>query len=298
MMLVRYFLFLCGMLLCLSTALWFWTPDVFGFNRFKVRTTQENLKLGHAEFVKGTTTDDSVIAVSLANIRVGNGHYHTTPEIGQIFSLMQASRALISTNIMDLLKHDVAINTKNLDAHLRHLSLTVEKVEKATQNLQDRSIQLMIEAEACLVQKREWDSLFFQWIQTQKDADTQQWLAQSLQYAPCYITKRIESNAYSYMASYAWAGLPLLQKRKTLLLANRDMLLQYNGLFEWTLLDELQVLKSQVASINAPSSADMNTVFNLFAFTDTTTIPTYNRPRFDKIPTFQDPWISVKGNFQ
>jgi hypothetical protein len=122
-------------------------------------------------------------------------------------------------------------------------------------------------------------------------------LNQSLEYAPCYITKRIEANALHYLASYLWTLHPLLLQRQQILSTNQEKLLAYNGLFEWTILDDLQWIRQQVVSINLPPSTDVDQVFSFWKFDENTVLPTYNPNTVlfpnGKIPTFSNPGIKI-----
>ena len=292
----KYISFRVGTLLLLLWSFRWGAPEVFSFDRFKVWTTQENLKLWHSEFLKSTLVDDAVVALALANMRVANDQYHTTPEIGSVFQSMKVARTLVSVNIMDLLKSDRTTNEQNLDAHIRHLALTLDKSTNSVASLQEKSTALIQEAQSCLDAKRAGDQQFFKGVQEWQDADTQQWLATSLEYAPCYITKRIESNAYAYMANMLSASLSLLSQRYQLLTSQRDMILQYNGLFEWSLLEELQLLKAKITAITIPDEAQVEQVFSFRNIVDTNNIPTYNNAIFfpgGKIPTFQNPGVQL-----
>lgn len=295
--LIKYVLFLCGLVVSLAALLFMWSSNVFSFDWFKIRTAQQNLKLGHGEYVQASRVDDTVIALALANMRIGNGEFHTTPEVDNVFSLMNEQRALVSIDIMTLLKQDGTSNQKTLNAHIRHLQVVNDKTSKNVALLQERAQNLFDESNACLVIKREGDQQFFAGVQWWNDNDTQQWLNQSLEYAPCYITKRIEANAASYLASYLQALQPLLLQRQNILLANQEKLLAYNGLFEGTILDELQSVKRQVSLVSQPTYTDVEQVYSFWKFEDNTKLPTFNPNTvlfpWGKIPTYQDPWIRI-----
>jgi hypothetical protein len=69
---------------------------------------------------------------------------------------------------------------------------------------------------------------------------------------------------------------PLLLHRQNILTTNQEKLLAYNGLFEGTVLDELQSIKRQLVSINMPSATDMDQVFSFWKFDESTKLPMYN----------------------
>lgn len=287
---------MCGLVISLWLLSFMWLSDVFSFDWFKVWTAQQNLKIWHGEYVQAIRVDDTVIAVALANMHIGNGEFSPNYQADDVFGLMNEQRALLSVDIISLLKQDSPSNMQTLDAHIRHLQLVTEKTWKHVAQLQERSQNLLNESNACLVTKKEGDQKFFAGVQWRNDNDTQQWLSQSLEYAPCYITKRIEANATSYMASYLWALHPYLIQRQNILVKNKDTLLAYNGLFEGTILDELQTIKKQVLTINSPSPTDVDQVFSFRKFEQKTELPTFNMIRFPwgKIPTYNDPGISIK----
>ncbi len=298
MKIISYILFLFGVVIT-SSALYvlvFW--DVFSFDRFKIRTAQQNLKIGHGEYVKASSVDDTVIAVALANMRLWNSTYQVATKSDDVFWLMNQQRALLSVDILSMLKQDDQTNKQTLETHIRHMQFVIEKTEQQVVILQERAQTLLNESNACLTTKRAWDQDFFVGLQGRDGWKMNQWLTQSLSYAPCYITKRIEANASHYLASYLSSLHPLLVQRKNILSANAEKLLTYNGLFEGTVLDELQAIKKQVVAINMPTSTDMDQVFSFWKFDQNTTLPSYNLntlwfPGW-KNPTFQEPWIDIK----
>ncbi len=232
---------------------------------------------------------------------MGNGEYYTSPEIESVFDVMSQQRALLSVDIMSLLKQDPKSNKETLSAHIRHLQVVTDQWEKSIAALQERAQNLLAESNECLVTKRAGDQQFFAGVQSRHDGDTQQWLNQSLEYAPCYITKRIEANASSYLASYLSVLHPLLKQRQNILLVNQGKLLEYNGLFEGTILDELQMIKRQVVSVNVPSATDMDQVFSFWKFDENTKLPTYNLNTIwfpgGKIPTYNDPGVRINTSW-
>ena len=301
MKILSYAIFVSSCMLIMSLLLIFWSWSVSSFDRFNIRTSQQNIKVGQSVYVPSSQIDTPVIALALANMRMGNKEYHGNTEISWIFTLMKQQRALLTIDIIELLKQDPESNREVLNAHLRHLVLVHEQTVAMGDILQDRARILAVESDACLERKRSWDQQFFLGLQQWDNATTQEWLFQSLEYAPCYITKRIEANATNYLASYLWVMIPFLRHREQLLTHNQELLLQYHGLFEWTLLDELYLLRQQVLAVQYPSTTDVEKVFSFWKLDADTPLPTYNTNTIffpnGKIPTFDNPWIGLRSGF-
>gem|GEM_PF-5920806 len=105
---------------------------------------------------------------------IGNGEYHTSPELESVFSLMNEQRALLSVDIMSLLKQDENANKESLTAHIRHIQVVTNQTEKNVTVLQERAQNFLNESNACLTTKREGDQQFFAGVQSWNDGDTQQ----------------------------------------------------------------------------------------------------------------------------
>lgn len=300
---IRYSFFVAGFLGTILIIILAGRSHVFGFDRFKIWTAQQNIQLGQGQYVPATRSDETPVAAALANMQIGNGEYYTTPEIDTVFRLLKEQRALLSVDIMSLLKQDTASNAKTLQAHIRHLELVTQKTKQHSDQLLERAQRLLEESTTCLSAKRVGDQQFFAGVQSRNDGDTQQWLMQSLEYAPCYIAKRIEANASSYLASYVAVAQPYLQQRYTILSTNVEKILAYNGLFEGNILDELQTIKQQVLLINRASNLSpeqLDSVFNFWKFDENTKLPTYNANTIffpdGKIPTYANPGIELRTN--
>lgn len=297
-MFTRYIVFFVWLIGSVVVSFLIGTPEVFSFNRFKVWTVQQNLKIGHGEYLEGTLTDDTSVALALANIRVANGVYHTDPSIARVFSLVKEAVALSSIDVMSLLSDDEENKRNNLETHIRHLVLNVEESRTIADILFSQAESLMTEAESCLTNKRAGDKQFFDGLVAKQDAEVQQGLSQSLEHAPCYITKRIEANAYAYLSSYLSAIVPFLTQRATVLSVSKEQLLTYHGLLEGDTLNQLQVLKQQLFQINTPIALnDAESVFSLWMITDKTVFPTYNGVFFAPwgTPSYQDPIIGLRN---
>jgi hypothetical protein len=68
---------------------------------------------------------------------------------------MNEQRALLSVDIMELLKQDNNNNAELLQDHIRHLELVRTKTDNSMSALQERAQQLFEESQTCLVAKRE-----------------------------------------------------------------------------------------------------------------------------------------------
>lgn len=114
------------------------------------------MKIGHGDYVPSLRVDDTVIAIALANMRLGNGQSHiiVDQKNSNTFRIMNEQRALLSVDIMDLLKQEHTDNAQLLQEHIRHLELVRTKTTNSIAMLQERAQQLLAESQECLNQKR------------------------------------------------------------------------------------------------------------------------------------------------
>ena len=110
----------------------------------------------------------------------------------------------------------------------------------------------------------------------------------SLDQAPCYITNRIEANAYAYMAQRVLVFQQVLARRSVLLTNSRDTLLQTYPLLYGNVAEELVTLKNGLIGINAMSYADFDEYFRFSVPSANETIPELQRVLFpdERIPDF------------
>ncbi len=269
----------------------------YWFDWFKIRTAHENIKLWNNKFAPSELIQTPIVWLALAHLSLGKWQLVVSQytKWGSVFGLLHQQRALLSIPLNELLNKPTQEERKRaLDAHMRHLEIVYKQSVDMKDELLTRAKKLQEESSQCLEKKRAWDTQFFQGVQWWQDPQVKQWLAQSLEFAPCYITKRIESNAAAYLWSYLVQTLPLLQQRNQLLKTHYNTLIQHYELLSSPLLDELRMVKQQMNWFQVPTEEDMGQIFNMWSFTESSVLPTFSHfvvfPK-GQIPNFQNPWI-------
>jgi hypothetical protein len=110
--------------------------------------------------------------------------------------------------------------------------------------------------------------------------------------APCYITNRIQSNAYRYLAERIQGYKAALTTRRSLLETNKDAIIAYGDKLDSRIDTELATLKAKFAQLRnyeamiakqvgsstatAGSLEDLSSFFNYGFPTDTKNVPRFN----------------------
>lgn len=287
-----------GMIASILCCFLIWSR-AFWFDWFKIRTAHENIKLGNNKFAPSELIQTPIVWLALAHLSLWKWQLVASQytKWWSVFGLLHQQRALLSISLEDLLNKPTREERKRaLDAHMRHVAIVYNQSVVLKDDLLSRAKLLQEESSACLEKKRAWDKQFFQGVQGWQDPDVKQGLAQSLQFAPCYITKRIESNAASYLWSYLVQTVPLLQQRNQLLKTHYETLLTHYELISWPLLDELRLVRQQMNWFSVPTEEEVWQIYNMRQFTENAVLPTYTNTVLyptGKIPTYKNPWITL-----
>lgn len=291
-------MFRWGVLASILCCFFVWSI-AFWFDWFKIRTAHENLKLWNNKFAPSELIQTPIVWLALAHLALWKWQLVSSQytKWWSVFGLLHQQRALLSIPLEELLKKPTQEERKRaLDAHMRHVDIIYNQSVIVKDDLLNRAKQLQEESLVCLEQKRAWDKQFFEGVQEWQDPNVKQGLAQSLQFAPCYITKRIESNAASYLWSYLVQSVPLLQQRSQLLKTHYATLITHYDLLSWPLLDELRQVKQQMNWFTVPTEESVSQIFNMWQFTENSVLPTFANPVLypnGKIPTYENPWITL-----
>jgi len=119
-----------------------------------------------------------------------------------------------------------------IQAHIAHTEKTIAQITDAAQGLHISAKEYLAKSKECLSFKRQWDALFFKWVQNSDERMSDEWLAMSLEYAPCYITNRIQANAKAFLQQKVQSNAALLQQRSQLLTKNKALIATNSSYFE------------------------------------------------------------------
>lgn len=252
-------------------------------------------------FVKDTSVDNAVVGTTLSQLSFGNGKYSLAPTAENTDDLFLQSHILVNTDIMNLVKSSQNPDSA-ISAHIAHTEKTIAQIQEATQSLNTSAQSYLTKSKECLLEKRRGDAMFFKGVQESDDWMSDRWLAMSLEYAPCYITNRIQANAQAFLAQKVQTYAVLLRKRSDLLTKNKELLVNHSAYLEWTILEDLLALKYQLNQVNSVSFNQFtpwfsinDPEFNLDYLNFDYKLPKYDSFVIwpDKIPTYQEPWLDA-----
>jgi len=242
--------------------------------------------------VKDSRVDNAVLGTTLSQLSFGNWSYSLDPSPKNIDDLFLQSQILVNTDILTLVKSSQNPESA-IQAHIAHTEKTISQIQSAAVWLQEKANDHLSKSKECLSFKRQWDALFFKWVQQSDERMSDEWLAMSLEYAPCYITNRIQANAQAFLQQKVQTNARLLQQRSSLLTKNKELLVANSSYFEWNILEELLLVKQQMKRVNSVSFDTFSNAFSFEHLWYDYKLPKYDsfviRP--DKIPTFEDPGL-------
>lgn len=260
------------------------------FNLFKVWTIEQNLKLG-SDFVRVGEVSSPIVGTVLAQMKVGQGSYYGSTSFGTSMRLYDQTAALVEVDILKLLRE--SRNPEQvLQMHLWQMEKALEDIQANYDALSELARTKREESEACLQRKRAWDQEFFDGVNQDDPGQTQTWLDVSLEYAPCYITNRIEANAYEYMAQRVTAYSSLISRRNQTLASNAETLVSSFPLLHGDIAQQLVWLQQQLQHVNTTDFSSFDDFFS-FSVPPVGTAPSLQNVRFRdnsiSVPTFEDP---------
>jgi hypothetical protein len=138
--------------------------EVVSFSFFKVWTLQQNIKLGQ-QYVREGHIDNTVVGTVIANVSFGQGAYYANPTIADAIRLFDSSRALVSTDVLELLRTS-QYPEQTLTTHIKHVDRTVNQIDALATSLSQLADNHLQESQRCLSLKREGDTFFFEGIQS------------------------------------------------------------------------------------------------------------------------------------
>lgn len=250
---------------------------------------KQNIKLWES-YVRNSDVDNTVVWTVLAQISAGNWSYKVPATTNNVYELFAKSQILVNTDILDIIKTSDR-PYKALAAHVKHTESVINQIGTSTEGLTILARNHLIQSKDCLAEKKLGDRKFFEGANNSNSVLSEQWLAQSLEKAPCYITNRIQANAYAYLAEKVKTHAWLLAARRKLINDNQEILVQNTSYLEWDFLEKLLSLKRQLAVVNSVPYSTFDSVFRFDYLSDD-----YDLPRFwwvlyekGKNPTFQNP---------
>jgi len=247
------------------------------FNFFKVRTVNQNLKVWN-NFVKIADVDTPVVWSVLAQLRVWNGSLYGRRASTDTLALGEKAEYLVSTDILELLRES-RDPASVFDLHLAQSEQLLSDMETSYDSLMDIAQSKQEASQKCLISKQEGDQDFFVWVQDEDEQLYKAGLEKSLEHAPCYITNRIEANAYSYLAQQSIAYQSILNQRKNTLEANRDLLLESYPLLHGDIAQQLVSLKNTLNQVNTTTYTDFSDFFS------------FGLPQNGGLPSMQNVWF-------
>ena len=252
------------------------------FNLFKAWTVTQNLKVG-SDFVKSSQVDTPIIWLTLAQLKVGNNQQFWSSVAGSVLGISSKAEALVNTDILKLL-NESSDPEKVYNLHQAQMEQLLDDMRTTYDDLNQLSIDKNLASNECLTKKRAGDQEFFQWVNEGDESRYQDGLDQSLEFAPCHITNRIESNAYAYLAARSVAYQQILTNRFAVLWNNKDILLSSYPLLQWNIVEQLSWFKQQLNTVNTTS---FEQVVDRFEF---------GLPSADtKLPWFTNVWFRDNG---
>lgn len=226
------------------------------FILFTSWTARQNLKLW-SNFVRTDSVDTPIVGTVLAQVKVWQGSFYGDTSWSSAMRIRDRTQSLIETDILQLLS-EAQDPEQVLQMHLGQMKQTLQDIQANVTALNDLSTQKREASQECYVSKREGDRIFFEWATSHDPQQTQAWLDQSLEFAPCYITNRIESNAYAFMAQRVLAYQTLLIRRSNTLTTYADILVSAYPLLYGDVAEQLVQVKRQLETVNT-------TDFSLFS---------------------------------
>lgn len=275
------------------------------FTYFKIWTLKQNLKLG-TEYTQENLVDDAAMGTVIAQLYQSSTFYSNDSLISRWLKLFHDTQALVSVNIADLIK-DSKDPGRTIDLHNAHISKKLDELEIIVGQLREMATKKQEASNICLNRKKIGDQTFLQGVSENNPKLVQEGMDGSTADAPCYITNRIQANAYIYLAERIQGYKVALTTRKSLLETNRQAIIKYGNQLDSTMDKELSTLKVKMAQLRsyemniyqqvwsstatAGSLEDLQSFFNYGFPTDTNTIPRL-KFRFNdnntNVPSFKD----------
>ncbi len=235
--------------------------------------------------------ESPIVWMVLAQVKVWQGSYYGNNSYASSMRLRNQTEALVGVDILKALRES-SDPQQMLDIHLGQLNQATDDIVANRDSLLEIAQEKNLTSQECYRKKLEWDSIFFAWVQEDDSQKTQEWLDQSLEFGPCYITNRIEANAYAYMAERVTAYYSLISQRNQTLSNNSDILVSSYPLLHGGIAEQLVWLKQQLNRVNTTDFSEFGEYFS-FWVPKADSLPSLQNVRFNEndlnIPTFANP---------
>jgi len=232
----------------------------FAQKRWELLQKQVNL-----EQVEPLTKTDAKKAVNviLQSIKLSKGSYQYDLVLQKAIKLLAQNKAYVYTNILTLLKS--ADDPKMvLDHYISRLRDLVNQTQSMVDMLTFHSKEYWSKASTCRALKLEGDKQFFRGVELGMDWMAIEWLATSLQNADCYISNRIKSNAYKYVAYKLANYKNFFAQKLAFLEGNYQILVTNYPLLEDEYLAQLVKLKQQLEAFDLYSRQEYQTLWESY----------------------------------
>lgn len=172
---------------------------------------------------------------------------------GTAASFLAGTQRLLWTDVIQYL--DNSSNKENaLDSYTSQLDNYLSQGDIYVSDIQSVIQEQSVEYNLCAESKREWDSLFYQWLNWWDSAQLQLWLEQSQTNGMCEAKARITMNAYKAILSRLENSMNIMQSLSSSLTSNRSIIIDNFDLFRDTHLEELLAIRTKLRSLNATSA--------------------------------------------
>ncbi len=228
----------------------------------------------------------------MAQVKVGNWAFYVLNQQSWWVDLYSKTEALVYTDILEVLSTS-SDPEKVLELHLAQMEQALQEIDSTYASYADLSAERQAASDECLAKKRAGDAQFFEWVENWDRSEFTLWLETSVAEAPCYITNRIEANAYAYLAQRSLAFQRILTERLQILSNNKALLLQSYPLLQGDIAEQLVAFKRTLAWINTQSQATAQWLFSLPWNAEVSQYPNLQNIWFRdndiNVPTFLDP---------
>lgn len=208
---------------------------------------KQNLKIW-SSYVQEQDVDDVAMGTVISQLYNSPGYYSHDSLIKRWLKIFHDTQMLVSVNIAALLQTSKD-RTRTIDLHIAHISKKLDEMNIIVDQLKDMIQKKQEISTSCLDRKKQWDRTFLQGITENNPKLVEEWLKISTNDAPCYITNRIQANAYTYLIErIQWYKTALL-KRKSLLENNKATLVTYGDQLDSSMDIELSNIKNKVKEL-------------------------------------------------
>lgn len=229
------------------------------FNLFKAWTVTQNLKIW-SSYVKEWNVQSPAVWLALAQLKVWNGTIYSRNITGNALQISSKADTLVNTDIIALMSESDDPE-KVYELHQAQMKKLLDDMQNTYDELFTSSEDFRKKSVECLEKKNTWDQQFFEWANEWDESKYQEWLELSLEYAPCYITNRIQANANAYLAQRAIAYQQVLSQRYQTLWNNKEILISSYPVIRTDMAEQLVAFKQQLSRVNKTDFSEVREMF-------------------------------------